>query len=399
MTGVELLGIAAGGLFGLALLETLLHRRRLGGIPTRVHVSGTRGKSSVTRLIAAGLQEAGIPTVAKTTGTLARMLLPDAREVPVFRPAGANIIEQVRIVSAVHRMQAEALVMECMALHPELHWLSESKLIRATHGVITNAREDHLDIMGPTEADVARTLAGMIPVGGVLITAERRHLDILRAVAEDRKTRLEVVSEQEVASVSDIDLEGFSYVEHGENVALAHRTLLELGVDRATALRGMHKACPDPGALVEFELDFFGRRILFVNGFAANDPQSSETVWQMARRRHSGLGKVIAVFNLRADRPLRTVQLARDCRFWHEADRVLLMGSGAYLFARVASRAGFDPGRFVYAEGQRTDEIFETIIGLCGRSCLVIGMANIGGQGLALVQYFRNRRILPPGVN
>ena len=82
---------------------------------------------------------------AKTTGTLARMILPDGREVPVFRPAGANIIEQVRIVSAAQRHGAEALVIECMALQPELHWLTESKFVRATHGVITNARADHLE--------------------------------------------------------------------------------------------------------------------------------------------------------------------------------------------------------------------------------------------------------------
>jgi hypothetical protein len=36
-------------------------------IPVRIHVNGIRGKSSVTRLIAAALREAGIRTVAKTT--------------------------------------------------------------------------------------------------------------------------------------------------------------------------------------------------------------------------------------------------------------------------------------------------------------------------------------------
>ncbi|HEY1783916.1 MAG TPA: poly-gamma-glutamate synthase PgsB, partial [Pirellulales bacterium] len=59
------------GLF--ALLATLgwierhLHRRRLDRIRIRIHVNGTRGKSSVTRLIAAGLRGAGLVTCAKTT--------------------------------------------------------------------------------------------------------------------------------------------------------------------------------------------------------------------------------------------------------------------------------------------------------------------------------------------
>ena len=69
MAGIEILGLVALGLIGLGLAEIIIHRRRLGRIPTRIHVSGTRGKSSVTRLVAAALREAGVPTAAKTTGT------------------------------------------------------------------------------------------------------------------------------------------------------------------------------------------------------------------------------------------------------------------------------------------------------------------------------------------
>ena len=81
MIGLEAIGIMAGGLAGLGLLEGLLHRRHLEKIPVRIHVGGTRGKSSVTRLIAAGLNHSGVRTAAKTTGTTARMILPDQREV------------------------------------------------------------------------------------------------------------------------------------------------------------------------------------------------------------------------------------------------------------------------------------------------------------------------------
>src|SRR5512134_2019926 len=117
-----------------ALLEAFFHRRNLRRIPVRIHVNGTRGKSSVTRLIAAGLREAGIVTCAKTTGTLPRMILPDGSEYPVFRPSSPNIIEQVRIVSTAAAYRAQALVLECMALQPHLQSLSEFKMVRATHG-------------------------------------------------------------------------------------------------------------------------------------------------------------------------------------------------------------------------------------------------------------------------
>lgn len=396
-TGIELLTAAIGGLVGLGAAEMWVHRRRLQSIETRIHVAGTRGKSSVTRLVAAGLRHAGVTTAAKTTGTLARMILPDGREVPVFRPHGANITEQIRIIHAARRFGAQALVVECMALQPVLHWVSERMLVRATHAVITNARPDHLDVMGPTEADVAAALAGMVPVGGVLVTAERRNLAILQRAAKDRGTRLIAVTAEDVAAVSEADLAPFTYLEHADNVAVALALLEELGVEREMALTGMWSARPDPGALTEYEIDFFGRRVIFVNAFAANDPQSTEMVWAMARQRHPQAEKLVAVFNLRGDRPSRTRQLARETSFWHAAHHVVLMGGGAYLFAREASRRGFDESRFVYPDADRLDEIFETIMELCGQSTLVIGMANIGGQGLGLVRLFRNRRTL--GVN
>ena len=94
MIGFEILAGMSALLGGLGVVELARHRKRLEAIPVRVHVNGTRGKSSVTRLIAAGMRSGGVTTCAKTTGTLARMILPDGRELPVFRPAKANVIEQ-----------------------------------------------------------------------------------------------------------------------------------------------------------------------------------------------------------------------------------------------------------------------------------------------------------------
>ena len=394
MSGILLLAGVLAVLMALGALESSAHRRRLAKIPIRVHVNGTRGKSSVTRLIAAGLREGGIVTCAKTTGTLPRMILPDGTEYPVFRPAHPNVIEQVRIVRAAASYEAQALVVECMALIPHLQWLSEARLVQATHGVITNAREDHLDVMGPEEVDVARALAGMVPVGGKLFTAERRHLDVFTAAARERKTELVAIGDREVAGVTKREMMRFKYVEHEENVALAMRVCQDLGVDRQTALRGMWKATPDPGAMTDHEVDFFGRRIFFVNGFAANDPESTEHIWQMALDRYPRADRRVAVFNCRADRPDRSQQLGRACVDWEPADYYLLIGSGTYIFARAANDAGMNMQKVLFAENRRVEEIFESIVELTGRETLVMGMGNIGGPGLEVVRYFRNRSVL-----
>ena len=393
LVGFEVIAGATGLLVGLGALESWRHTRTRNRIPIRIHVNGTRGKSSVVRLVASGLRAGGRCTCAKTTGTLARMLLPDERELPVFRPAGANVVEQIRIVRAAAAAGAEALVVECMALQPELQWLSERWFVRATHAIITNARPDHLDVMGPDDDDVARALCGMIPPGGVVYTAERKRLAILEAAARDRGARL-VVPEVEV---EPDELAPFSYTAHPDNVALALAVCADLGVDRRVALTGMWAGRPDPGAMTSHLVDFFGRQIVFVNGFAANDPESTQQIWRIARDRHTDGETTIALVNCRDDRADRSQRLGASILDWCDADQIVLIGSGTYFFARAAIEAGWPAGRMVHAEFGGADHVFEVVMGLVRRSALVMGVGNASGIGLEVVSYFRNReRIAEP---
>ncbi len=306
----------------LLFIEYQIHTRNLRTIPIRIHVNGTRGKSSVTRLIAGALRESGMKTYAKTTGTLPRMIMADGTEYPIFRPAGANIIEQLRIVSLAASQGAEALVVECMALQPILQAITELKFIRATHGVITNARADHLDVMGPREKDVARALLASTPGKGKLFTTEQDYLKEFKAVCRDRKSELYFVASGEIDAVTESEMAGFTYVEHKENVALALKISEAFGVTRATALRGMWHARPDFGVMQEFHINFFGRHVIFINGFAANDPKSSEKIWRMAFDKYADMKKKIMVLNTRADRPDRSKQLGEVVGTWPKADRV-----------------------------------------------------------------------------
>ena len=103
----------------------------------------------------------------------------------------------------------------------------------------------------------------------------------------------------------------------------------------------------------------------------------------------------MAVFNCRADRADRSRQLGEACARWAPADQYLVFGTGTYIFARAAEQAGLDGSKIVFAEDRPVPEIFEIIIELAGRSALIMGMGNIGGQGLDLVSYFNNRSSLP----
>src|SRR5262249_43123045 len=115
------------------------HLSHLHQIPIRIHVNGTRGKSSVTRLIGAGLRAGGRKVIAKTTGTEPRIILESGKEIPIFRIGMPNIIEQLMVVRLAWERQAEMLVVECMAVHPSLGKFAEEKIVQSSVGVITNA--------------------------------------------------------------------------------------------------------------------------------------------------------------------------------------------------------------------------------------------------------------------
>ena len=376
-------GTAACCLYGW--LESRLHQRNIDRIPIRIHVNGTRGKSGVTRLIAAGLRAGGVRTFAKTTGTLARAIFPDGEEYPIFRPGRTNVIEQVRMVRLAARQRVDALVIECMALHPTLQSLCELKLVQSTHGVITNARADHLDVMGPTADDVADALASTVPVRGKLFTAERKYLEKLQLAADDRGSTVEAVDEPALTAVTAEELEQFSYVAHAENVALALSVCAEFGVERDTALRGMWKATPDPGVMRVLHVNRDRRRVAFVNGFAANDPESTGYIWNMMVDRHAHCQTRIAVINCRTDRRHRSVQLAEAIGDWKQADHYLLIGTGTEVFQRVALERGLNALAMTSLEGACPATIAEEIVQRSGESAVVMGMGNTAGPGLKLV--------------
>lgn len=137
-----------------------------------VHVNGTRGKSTVSRLIEAGLRAEGLRVFCKTTGTDPMTIDVNGCEEPIRRRGKANIKEQIAILRRAAAQDAQVLVVECMAITPEFQQASQHDILRADIGVITNVRRDHTDVMGDTLPQIADALCHTVPRGGVLLTAE-----------------------------------------------------------------------------------------------------------------------------------------------------------------------------------------------------------------------------------
>ena len=302
-----ILGFLVFALCIAGILEYQFHLKSLSLIPLRIHVNGTRGKSSVTRLVAAGLREGGLRTFAKTTGTAPRVIDSEGKDRIIHRLRLPSIGEQVRLLRYFSVQKPDAVVIECMAVQPQYQWIAEHKMVKSHIGVITNVRPDHLDEMGPTEEDVARSLCNTVPVNSVLITAEDQKPDILREVSKHNSTRF-IKSDE--SSIQKKELDGFSYMEHPSNIAVALDVCKLVGVNRSTALKGMHKVQPDAGALVAWNLDMNNKNVRFVNGMAANDPVSTLQIWNFISEKFVTDEETTCVFfNSRDDRPVRTRQM------------------------------------------------------------------------------------------
>ena len=302
-----ILGFLVFALCIAGILEYQFHLKSLSLIPLRIHVNGTRGKSSVTRLVAAGLREGGLRTFAKTTGTAPRVIDSEGKDRIIHRLRLPSIGEQVRLLRYFSVQKPDAVVIECMAVQPQYQWIAEHKMVKSHIGVITNVRPDHLDEMGPTEEDVAHSLCNTVPVNSVLITGEDQKPDILREVAKQNGTRF-IKSDE--SSIQKKELDGFSYMEHPSNIAVALDVCKQVGVNRSTALKGMHKVQPDAGALVAWNLDIDNKNVRFVNGMAANDPVSTLQIWNFISERFVTDEETTCIFfNSRDDRPVRTRQM------------------------------------------------------------------------------------------
>ncbi|MEV0438312.1 poly-gamma-glutamate synthase PgsB [Streptomyces spectabilis] len=367
------------------VIEQRRHFTNLEHIPTRVLVNGIRGKSSITRLCAGALRGGDLTTVAKTTGTAARFIHPDATEEPVYRKFGiANVVEQIGIVRRAAAYNPDALVIECMAVMPALQEINQSKLIRSTIGVLCNVREDHLAEMGPTLDDVARSLSRSMPENGICVTAEKDRFDILKEEAEARNCEL-IYADPE--TVTDDELRGFSWFTFKENVAIALKVAELLGVGREVALQGMYDAPPDPGVLsVERYVTEDNKKLRFANVFAANDPEST----LMNINQLLDLGAIHrplnVVINCRPDRVERNGQMGEIIPDL-QPEKVFVIGHPAK--SAIDAIPAEWRSRAVDLGGDRRDpeEFMGQLLGQLGQDSSLVAIGNIHGQGEVLLEH------------
>jgi len=388
-------GAGAAAFLLFLAVERLALDARLKRVPVRVGVTGTRGKSSVTRLVAGALRESGTRVLAKTTGSRAVLIYPDGAEREIKRRGPPTVLEQKRVVRLAARLGARALVIEMMSVREECLSAESRLLIRPKVLIVTNVRLDHVDLMGETRDEIAACMAAAFPRNGIVVIPEEEVLPIFTERAAALGTKL-VVARKDREGAADPGTRAEAGV-FAKNLRLAVEVARVLGVDDAPARRGMSVSKPDFGSLRAWDAPDggSGRPMGFINAFAANDPDSTQEALAGILEDPGFSGRtVLGLLNLRWDRGDRTLQWARSFEegAFDVFERVAIIGGPARAFVRRVGRtqAGRN-GRFLVLGERSPERIFRRLAALSAGPALVVGLGNIGGPGVAIVEHWERK--------
>jgi len=367
-------------LAAVLVAESVLLRRRVRSIPVRVHVGGTRGKSSVTRCIVTALRLDGRAVMGKITGVVPTILEPDGSTRVIRRRGPARVQEQVRMLFRAGHIRCDAIVLECMSIAPALQEL-ETRLFRPTLTVLTNVGDDHREEYGSSPEDLANGPMACIPREGLLVSGEVRVEPAVRLRAEHLGTQ--------VVRPGPEDLELVPRMPAGparENAALVLCACRLLGVSRAAALAAIDEtAVAWEGELVVVTAPEGSFR--FLNGFSVNDVPSARKFLDGWAAKLGGWSSLTILLNTRSDRPLRSIQFARWCATLPDIHRVVAMGSHAPRTRRELLAAGLSREKVsVWTAREIRDPRAHLIALRTDPRAVVAGFGNIAGDGRAILE-------------
>ncbi len=379
-------------IFGV--FEKKNHRKNLANIPYIIHVNGTRGKSSTTRLIAGALQKGGLKVLAKTTGTSPRIIYPDGSEREIIRHGPPSISEQKKIVKLAAQKKVDILVIECMAISPEIQWSSQNQFLKADLTVITNIRHDHLDVMGESISEIAETIALSLPVNKKVISTAKESVEIIKRKSLEKGN--EFISALDSLPTKE-ELNDFKWPVFSDNIACAIKIASILSIDRKIALQGMHSIKQDPGNLQYYLLKQDLNKYLLINAFAANDSYSTKIVWNKAKSKNFidfGINfnktNCYALINHRSDRSFRLNEFISFLTDSEIFQGYILTGALKYKQKKLLMKNGIPKDKIFLLNINRP--FFKLNKNLSkislGQDLILFGCGNIHGNAEKIVSFF-----------
>ena len=368
------------------VVESVRLDRHRKAVPLRIAVTGTRGKTTVTRLLAAVLGEDGREVLAKTTGSEAAYLFPDGSIQEIHRLGVPSIIEQKRLLKRGAKLGVDVVLAEVMSLHPENHRVEVQQILQPDLVLVTNFRVDHTEAQGKTRQEVASVLALDVPPGTPAMVPE--------AEWEECFLKLVIEGGGEVVKVPTGEgrpPEGFG--EFGANLDLVWAAARSLGVKEEAIREGLSNAQQDAGALKSWRYgpDEPGESWLLVNAFAANDPESTMGIYDQLLESHGrGPENCVGLLSLRSDRGDRSLQWAETLEAGGLARFRRLFVAGLHAHAlRHRLRHHSEAGRIEILQPSHPEGIMTQLLGGENGGGILFGFGNIAGLGRTLVGHWR----------
>ena len=376
--------------FLLLLLERLLLQQLRKCFSLVIHVNGTRGKSTVTRMIHALLRQQGMEVFAKTTGSAPRFLLPNGTEKTIKRLGPANIREQrnIMLLSAIMRKEKNtALVFECNAIEKELQSIS-IKWLKPDINIITNVREDHRAELGNAE-NAASIFAGAINSNSVLITGDKKFIDLWEKTAEEKELKLFCNKDDDVLSRPS----GQAFP---ENIYCLLSIAEYLGIEKEEALKSIEEHSKDEGAYREYSWELSRKnpaQIIFADARAANDTESTLLLLKSAYKKtieEKSIKRILLLIN-RKDRPDRTmdfmqllIKLSQKEEDIIHFDDILVLGHNPIFFNKKLKTNGIN------YKTVKNIKMLNTILEKTQeKNILIFAMGNYGGHGKEVSRWLK----------
>lgn len=237
---------------------------KLRTIPFRILVTGSRGKSSLTRLVHAAFCAAGLKARGRITGVLPRELGPEGTGRVIRRTSPAHIGEMRWWLEQLPP-HTEALVVENSAVAPDLQAMAAS-WIQPTLTVWTTLRPDHTEAWGPGLEGAAKALIRGVPEGGLVAAGGE----------VDRPALAELFRRNGNTVHFDYPPAGSTHQKVNLSLAIMAVSLCLPWADM-TGLRAVLAALPPD--IADFRIIRRGEDSL-ASAFSANDPESTEKLFE-----------------------------------------------------------------------------------------------------------------------
>lgn len=320
------------------IVDTYLLRKARKNIKLVIHVNGTRGKSSVVRMLDEVFRKNDYKTFSKVTGTLPMYRDCNGNEHHIIRNT-VTILEQKSILKRAAKEHAEVLIIECMALKDTVQEYSEH-ILKADIAVFTNVRTDHLEIMGISKIEIAHTMFKM--------TSKHQKIIVGSQELKELYSNRDIICAKQYCIIEN---------EITENTNIVLEIVKQLGLDFEKSVSAIKSYKKDIG--VKKVIKYKSNEILF--GFSMNDLETTNEFYKTYKPN----GKNIIWFNDRKDRPMRSL-IFLNWLIVISPDEIILSGDRFIHNKSYLKKEGY------------TGKIF-SISSYQGRNQLILGIGNIKG--------------------